>query len=133
MTVAQYFLVESPRLLDIDARDARHILAARSWCIFRRSNKDPLPQITGFLQSGAVAVRFALLMDVIRQVWPDPFAIHRPCCATASVDETLLSTLIKLASADARPAFDFLLHEMLDIEARELLFARARLLYQVAS
>lgn len=132
MTVAQHFFAETPRLLDIDARDARHILAARSWCIFRRSRQDPLPRIRGYLQSGIVAMRFALMMDVVQQIWPDPLAIHRPCCPTASVDEVLLGALIKLAIDGRRPAFDELLRDMIGAEARELLFARAQMLYQKA-
>lgn len=130
MAVTSLFIADSPSLLDIEARDARYILAARSWCIFRRSRQDPLPQIRNYLQSGAVAMRFALLMNAVNQVWPDPFAAHRPCCPVASVDEMLLARIITLAATHERPAFDALLEEMLSSEARDLLYARAQTLYR---
>jgi hypothetical protein len=129
MTIQEYFSVKPLTLMEIKARDARLILAARSWCILRSARQDPLPRLSSYLQSTIVAMRFALLMDVVRQIWPQPFAIHRPCCPTASVDEALLSQAVQYADLDARPAFDALLSEMLGTEARDLLFARARVLF----
>lgn len=130
MILSKYFPITPPLLLDIAARDARLILAARSWCIFRRAKQDALPRVRGYLLSGAVALRFALLMDVVQQIWPDPFQIHRPCCPTASVDELLLIRIINLACSDRRPEFDDLLKDMLHCEARDLFFAHANMLYQ---
>jgi len=124
-------LVPAPiKLMEIHSNDARHILAARSWCILRRAGHDPMPRLRGYLQYEVVAMRFGLLMEAVTQSWPDPFAIHRPCCPTASIDEALLAEAIQLAGLDARPAFDTLLRDMLPSEARNLLFTRARLLYQ---
>jgi hypothetical protein len=127
--IAQHFITEPINLMEIDARDARLILAARSCLILRRARQDPLPRLRQYLLSQIVATRFALLMDVVQQIWPEPFGIHRPCCPNASLDEALLSRAVHLSVFDQRPAFDALLHEMLDCEARDLLYARARLLY----
>jgi hypothetical protein len=123
------FVSQRLELLQIYARDARHVLAARSWCILRRAGHDPLPRLVEYLTSDVVARRFGLLMEAVTQVWPEPFAIHRPCCPTASLDEGVLVHFVQLAALNARPQFDDLLREMLSEDARGLLFARARHLY----
>lgn len=127
--IANQFYVKPTNLMELDSRDARLILAARSCLILRRARQDPMPRLREYLLSGVVARRFALLMDVVQQVWPEPFGIHRPCCPNASLDEALLSKAVHLAIFDQRPTFDLLLHEMLGSEARDLLYARANLLY----
>lgn len=126
----RHFPLCPPRLLDIDSRDARVILAARSWCMLRHARIDPLPRIRSYLQSGSVAMRFAVMMDAVQQVWPEPFTVHRPCCGVASVDEMLLARLVSLAARDARPQFDELLGDMLNQDACTLIFGRAQILYQ---
>lgn len=123
------FVPASGKLLDMPSRDARHILAARSWCVLRRVAHDPLPRLEGYLLSDIVAMRFALLMETVTQIWPEPFAIHRPCCGLASVDELLLADAVRLAARDARPQFEILLREMLSPDAREIFFCRAQGLY----
>lgn len=127
--IAQHFQVPQNGLMEMDSRTARLILAARSCLILRNAKQDPLPRIREYLRSAAVATRFALLMDVVQQIWPDPFGIHRPCCPNASLDEALLGKAVDLAIFDQRPAFDLLLHEMLGTDARDVFFARARNLY----
>lgn len=127
--IAQRFLTRRTNLMEMDSRDARLILAARSCLILRRARQDPLPRLREYLLSNVVALRFAMLMDVVQQIWPEPFGIHRPCCPNASLDEALLGQAVQYATDDQRPAFDRLLHEMLGSEARDLLFVRARLLY----
>jgi hypothetical protein len=88
-----------------------------------------LPRLEGYLLSDIVATRFGLLMETVTQIWPEPFAIHRPCCGLASVDELLLADSIRVAACNDRPKFDALLYEMLPCEARDILFARAQCLY----
>ncbi len=128
--IAQQFYVKSMNLMEVDSRDARLILAARSCLILRQARQDPMPRLREYLLSEVVAMRFALLIDVVQQIWPEPFGIHRPCCPNASLDEALLSKAVHLATFDQRPIFDILLHEMLGSEARDLLYARARSLYR---
>lgn len=125
-----HFNLCPPRLLDMDSRNARLILAARSWCMFRHARQDPLPRIRGYLMSGSVAMRFALTMDAVQQLWPEPFCVHRPCCPVASVDELLLVHSIKLATTGERPEFDELFGDMLPADARDLLYARSHAIYQ---
>jgi hypothetical protein len=127
--ITQHFRTKATVLMEMDSRDARLILAARSCLILRRARQDPMPRLREYLLSQVVAMRFALLMDAVQQIWPEPFGIHRPCCPNASLDEALLSRAVHLAVFDQRPAFDTLLHEMFSSEARDLLYARARSLY----
>lgn len=130
MTLADLFSIRPAHLLDIDGRDARLVLAARCWCVSRAERQNPMPRIAGYLQSHIAATRLALLMNAVQQTWPDPFAVHRPCCPAASVDEMLLVAMVRLAVVGARPAFDTLLSDMLGCEARDLLFSRAASLYR---
>lgn len=125
----EQFLPAPAKLMDMPSRDARHILAARSWCILRRAGDDPLPRLKSYLLTGIVALRFGLLMETVTQIWPEPFGIYRPCCGLASVDELLLAETVRLAARDARPQFETLLREMLPTDAREMLFSRAQGLY----
>lgn len=123
------FIPAPLKLLEMPSRDARHILAARSWCVLRKAALDPLPRIEGHLLSDIVAIRFSLLMETVTQIWPEPFAIHRPCCGMASIDEALLAHAIRLAVSGQCRAFEMLLKEMLLGDARTLFFTRARALY----
>lgn len=128
--VMNQIVTEPLKLFEIHSRAARHILAARSWCILRRAGHDPMSQLSGYLQYEAVATRFGLLMETVTQIWPYPFGIHRPCCPTASMDEALLAEAIEIAGLQRRPEFDRLLQEMLSVDARNMLFARAYSVYE---
>lgn len=124
--IINQFAPAPAKLLDMASRDARHILAARSWCVLRKAVLDPLPRLEGYLLSDIVAMRFSLLMETVTQIWPEPFAIHRPCCGFASLDELLLADAIRVAARDDRPQFEMLLREMLPGDARNIFYARAQ-------
>jgi len=127
--IIQKFLSRQPRLLDLPSRDARHVLAARSWCLLRQAGLDPRPRLSEILLSESAGQRFNILMVAVVHVWPEPFAVHRMCCATPSLDEGILLRAVELAAMGARPQFDALLFEMLPDDARNLVFARASCLY----
>lgn len=131
--LTQQFLPTPLRLSQMRSRDARHVLAARSWCVLRQAGHDPFARLKAYLQSEVVAKRFGPLMEVVTLCWPEPFAIYRPCCVGVSLDEGLLARALRLALGNARPEFDELLHEMLPDDARNILFIRARYLYPSGS
>jgi hypothetical protein len=110
-------------------QDARHILAARCWCLLRKAGIDPLERLERHLHSRFAAVRFSLLMESIMPIWPEPFSVYRPCCAVVSIDERLLADAIRLARAGARRDFDRLLCEMFSADERQLIYIRARATY----
>jgi hypothetical protein len=122
------FLPEQPRLPDMQSTDTRYILAARCWCILRRAAIDPHKRISGYLGCPNATLQFNLLMEVVTQIWPQPFAIFRPCCGGVSVDEMLLVQAIGLANVQTRPQFETLLKEMLPDDALDLFFTRANAL-----
>jgi hypothetical protein len=120
-------------LLEMPACDARYILAARSWCLLRKSAMDPHARLLTYLHSEYRVVRFSLFMETVTQIWPEPFALHRPCCATPSVDEMVMVQALRWASLRNRPQFERLLDEMLGDDARDLLFAQASALDESSS
>lgn len=122
------FLPEHRRLPELRSVDARYILAARCWCISRRAALDPHKRISEYLGCPNATLQFNLLMEVVTQIWPQPFAIFRPCCGGASVDEMLLVQAIGLANVETRSQFETLLKEMLPDDALDLFFARANAL-----
>lgn len=127
--IIQKFLSRQPKLLDLPSRDARHILAARSWCLLRQAGLDPRPRLSEILLADSAGQRFNVLMVAVVHVWPEPFAVHRMCCDAPSLDEGILLRALQLAAARARPQFDDFLHEMLPDDARNVIFARASNLY----
>nr|WP_315458281.1 hypothetical protein [uncultured Sphingorhabdus sp.] len=127
--IIQRFLSPQLKLLDLPSRDARHILAARSWCLLRQAGLDPRPRLSEILLSESAGQRFNVLMVAVVHVWPEPFAVHRMCCDTPSFDEGILLRALQLGATGARPQFDALLYEMLSEDARNVIFARASSLY----
>jgi hypothetical protein len=124
MLVARFSLAQR-RLPQMEAQDARHIIAARCWVMLRKAGIDPLDRLERHLQSRAAAVRFSLLMESIMPIWPEPFAVYRPCSALVSIDERLLADAIRLARAGARRDFDRHLCEMFSCDERQLIYSRA--------
>lgn len=125
----QKLLAEQPKIIDLPSRDARHVLAARSWCLLRQAGLDPRPRLREILRSEDVAQRFNVLMVAVVHVWPEPFAVHRTCCPTPSLDEGVLIRALQYAASHARPEFDALLCDMLPDDARNVIFVRASSLY----
>jgi hypothetical protein len=126
MLLENLFAAPKRNLMDMPKSEARLILAVRSWVLLKSAHEDPLPRIIGYLSSSAAAMRFGVLMETLQQIWPQAFAIHRPCCGVASLDEALLAQMVQLGSIDARPAFDALLQEMICSDHRNLLYMRVR-------
>ena len=126
MLLENLFALPMRNLMDMPKSEARLILAVRSWVLLKSAREDPLPRIMAYLPSAETAMRFGVLMETVQQIWPQTFAIHRPCCSIASLDEALLVQIVQLGRIDARPAFDALLHEMIGSDKRNLLYIRVR-------
>jgi len=130
--IVEHFLPSQPKLFDLPSRDARHILAMRCWCLLRQSGLDPTSRLSELLLADRAGQRFNVLMVAVVQVWPEPFVVHRRCCAITSLDEGILLRALQLAAVRARPQFDALLYEMIPDDARNVMFARASSLYSGA-
>lgn len=124
----QKYLSPTRRLVDMPSRDARYVLAARTWCVLRQAALDPFPRLADILLSTGAAQHFGILMDAIIQSWPEPFAVHRTCCPSPSMDESILVDVLRLATPPSRARFDAYLGEMLPDDARDVIFTRASLL-----
>lgn len=122
------FLPPMIRLIDMPSQDARYVLAARTWCVLRKAALEPHQRLFEILVSARAAQHFSILMDIIIQSWPEPFAVHRTCCPTPSLDERILITALRLAKPQSRAQFDAYLGEMLPCDARDILFTRASML-----
>ncbi len=125
MSVKSVFTTAATNLMDMDANDAKFIISARSWFLLRGAQENPLPRITGILSSTTKALRFSILMEAVQQAWPQPFAIHRPCCCLASIDEILLAQITRLGATRNRVGFDILLKEIIGEDGRNLIYARS--------
>ncbi len=126
MLLENLFAVPMRNLMDMPKSEARLILAARSWLLSKGSREDPLPRMMAYHPSVTASIRFGVLMETVQQIWPQAFAINRPCCSIASLDEALFARMVQLGRIDARPAFDALLHEMICSDGRNLLYMRVR-------
>ena len=94
-----------------------------------RTGRDPaarLAVMTAVLGGGFAALRFQLLVETLGAAWPDPFMVRRPCCRMATPDEQLLGIMLGTARRDDRAGFDRLLRDMIDDDARSLIWSAAR-------
>lgn len=126
--IVERFVPPKIRLIDMPSQDARYVLAARTWCVLRKAALEPHQRLVEILIAVRAAQHFSILMDIIIQSWPEPFAVHRTCCPTPSLDERILVTALRLARPQSRAQFDAYLGEMLARDARDLLFTRASML-----
>ncbi|MFC4292907.1 hypothetical protein ACFOWX_10830 [Sphingorhabdus arenilitoris] len=122
MLLSKIFPAADNCLYDVPKNDACLILSVRSWFVMRHAGEDPLPHISRYLGSSIIAMRFGVMMEVVQQIWPDRFAICRPCCRGVSIDEMLLIRLIRAAREGAAPVFDQLCAEMIGRDGRHLLY-----------
>lgn len=117
---------QQPAVRDLECMPAQAILALRYAILCRRSGQDPLPELERRWGNILAARRFRVLVEAIGHIWPDPFALAPPCCPRMSFDEGLLASILTVARRDDRMRFDFLTAEMLDSDARDLLYACAQ-------
>lgn len=75
------------------------VMAVRLSILYARSGRDCLPDLAVRLRSMRAAQGVERLVLSLNRLWPEPFAIHRPCSMAMSPDEALLADV---ASAAAR-------------------------------
>lgn len=109
------------RDLPVDAAQA--VLALRYCILCHRSARDPIPELERRWGNIVAARRYRLLVEAIGHAWPDAFAVAPPCCPHLSFDEALLAAMMGAAARGDRARFDWLTAEMLDSDARAMLFA----------
>ena len=113
---------EQPLIRDLPVDAAQAVLALRYCILCRRSGSDPMPELERRWGNILAARRYRLVVEAIGHIWPDPFAVAPPCCPHLSFDEGLLADIVTAAGRGDRVRFDRLTGEMLDSDARAMLF-----------
>jgi len=124
-------LDSSPAIAALPAEDRRVVKGLRVWAVTTRVGRCPLRAVAEQLGSFRAAAHMHLLLVGVGGAWPDPFAVCPPCCSRMTHDEAAFIDMIRFARRSDRPAFDRLLAEMIDAEARARLFLSASVLTRV--
>jgi hypothetical protein len=83
-----------------------HVTMAMRLCaLFEASGRDPVPDLARRYRSIEAACAVHGLVQTIKQVWPEPFMVNRPCCLAMTPDETTLAALARAAVSGKREAF----------------------------
>jgi hypothetical protein len=83
-----------------------HITMAMRICaVFEAAGRDPVPDLAQRYRSIEAACAVHGLVQTIKQVWPEPFMVNRPCCLAMTPDETTLAALARAAINGRRDDF----------------------------
>ena len=119
-TVAQ--LAQEPDLR-IQSHGAIHlVMTMRLRAILERAERDPIAELSARLCSVPAAIAALELYDQISIVWPEPFAVHRPCCVKLSADEHTLALMARSARAADRAGFRAVLDGFIRLSRHDRLF-----------
>lgn len=81
------------------------VMAMRLCAVFEAAARDPVPDLARRYHSIEAACAVHGLVATIRQVWPEPFMVSRPCCLRMTPDETTLAAMVRAATAADRARF----------------------------
>lgn len=81
------------------------VMAMRLCALFDQADRDPVPDLARRYRSIEAACAVHGLVATIKQVWPEPFMVNRPCCLAMTPDEVTLSALVRTALAADRTGF----------------------------
>lgn len=101
------------------------VMATRLTILFARTGRDPLPDLAVRLRSMRAAQGVETLVRSIDRLWPEPFAVHRPCCMGMTPDEGLLADVAMAATRGDRAAAHEAMRDLLPGIARDRLFREA--------
>lgn len=80
-------------------------MAMRLCALFDAAGRDPVPDLARRYHSIEAACAVHGLVQTIKQVWPEPFMVNRPCCLAMTPDEVTLSALVRTALSADREGF----------------------------
>jgi len=81
------------------------VMAMRLCALFDQADRDPVPDLARRYRSIEAACAVHGLVQTIKQVWPEPFMVNRPCCLAMTPDEVTLSALVRNAMFADRQGF----------------------------
>ena len=82
-------LAATPRLSAMPPAQMRIIVAMRIAVLARKKRQDAKPYLVKQLGDKIAAGHFAHIIELMHDCWPEPMAVHRPCCQQTSYDEML--------------------------------------------
>jgi predicted lipoprotein len=98
------------------------VMATRLHVLYEQCGRDPLPDLAIRLRSMRAARAVATLSKAIGRIWPETFAVHRPCCMLMSPDESLLAQVATAAARGRRGHAMDAMRDLLPAISRERLF-----------
>ncbi|PHR20445.1 MAG: hypothetical protein COA41_04575 [Sphingopyxis sp.] len=106
-------LAARPALAAMPAAQIRIIVALRMAVLASQNKQNPGPCLARQLGDEEAAIHFFDIIETMSDCWPDPIAVHRPCCRETSYDEILLIDLITAVVQGQTGPFHALLGEMI--------------------
>lgn len=98
------------------------VMTMRLRAIFERAERDPIAELSARLCSVPAAIAALELCDQVCTVWPESFALHRPCCVKLSPDEHTLAQMARCARGGDRAAFSAVLEGFVRTSRHDNLF-----------
>lgn len=114
-------LAATPKLSVLPAAHIRIIVAMRIAILAWSKGQDPKPYLIRQIGDERAAGHFAHIIELIGDCWPEPVAVHRPCCSHVSYDEMLVLDLTTAAVQGKADHFHGLLGEMIGRSDRQKL------------
>jgi hypothetical protein len=100
-----------------------HVTMAMRLCaLFDAAGRDPVPDLARRYRSIEAACAAHGLVMTIKQVWPEPFMVNRPCCLAMTPDETTLAALARAAINGRREAFSDAINGFIRADRHEALY-----------
>lgn len=106
-------LAATPKLSAMPAAQMRIVVAMRLAVLAWTKKQNPKPYLTRQLGDEIAAGHFAHIIELMSDCWPEPMAVHRPCCSHISYDEMLVLDLTTAVVQDEPEHFHGLLGEMI--------------------
>lgn len=120
-------LAATPRLSAMPAAQMRIIVAMRIAVLVRKKRQDAKPYLVKQLGDEIAAGHFAHIIELMGDCWPEPVAVHCPCCQQTSYDEILVLDLTTAVVQRQPEHFHGLIGEMIgrsDRQKLHLVFAK---------
>jgi|GEM_PF-541537 len=114
-------LAATPKIAALPAAQMRIVVAMRIAVLAWKKRQNPKPYLVRQLGDEIAAGHFAHIIELMHDCWPEPMAVHRPCCQQTSYDEMLMLDLTTAAMQREPEHFHGLLGEMIGCSDRQKL------------
>ena len=98
------------------------VMAVRLSILYSHAGRDSLPDLAVRLRSMRAAQSVEQLVLTINRIWPEQFAIHRPCSIAMSPDEALLAEIATAATRGEQSRASDAMRDLLPCLSRDRMF-----------